>query len=85
MPLDANALERIGGGANGLFVYLANTDAIAAVTASGYFNPLTNRLRRGDVIIVVSNNFAAVDVICVTSATGAATVTTTAVEGSTGT
>lgn len=85
MALVAANLERIGGGTNGLFIYQSGADTAATVTASGYFNDVTSRLRKGDVIMVVGNSQASVDTVIVTSATGAATVTTSAVEGVTAT
>lgn len=85
MALDATKLERIGGGTNGLFLYQAGADTAATVAGSGYFNNVTDRLRQGDVILVVGNSVASIDSLVVTSATGAATVTTTAVEGVTAT
>lgn len=78
-------LERVGGGRRKLFIYNAGADTIATVTASGYFNSVASELDQGDVIMVVSNNNAAVDNIVVTSADRATTVTTSAVEGSTAT
>lgn len=57
----------------------ATNDASATVTASGYFNDVTNYLSKGDVIVVhgdVDGTPFTANVI-VTSATGAATVTTT--------
>ena len=51
-------------------------DAIATVIASGYFNNHTNELRQYDTIEVVSTTGPTVDLITVSSATGAATVTT---------
>lgn len=85
MALVAANLERIGGGTNGLFILNAVADTAATVTGSGYFNAVTNRLRQGDVILIVGNSAASIDVAIVTSATDAATVTTTAVEGVTAT
>lgn len=86
MPLVANNLHRVYGGPSiGLLVYDAGVDTAATVTGSGYFNAVTDRLRKGDVIMVVGNSQASIDAIIVTSATGAATVTTTATEGVTAT
>lgn len=85
MALDATKLQRIGGAANGLFIYDAGADTAATVTGSGYFNAVTGQLRKGDVIMVVGNSQASIDVAIVTSASGAATVTTTATEGVTAT
>lgn len=86
MALDATKLHRVYGGPSiGLLVYDAGADTAATVTGSGYFNAVTDRLRKGDVIMVVGNSQASIDNVIVTSATGAATVTTTATEGVTAT
>jgi uncharacterized phosphosugar-binding protein len=85
MALDATKLSRIGGGLNSLWHYDAGADTAATVTGSGYFNAVTDQLRKGDVIFIVGNTCASIDSAIVTSATGAATVTTTAVEGVTAT
>jgi hypothetical protein len=86
MALDATKLHRVYGGPSiGLLVYDAGADAIATVTGSGYFNAYTTNLRKGDIILVVGNSQASIDSIIVTSATGAATVTTSATEGVTAT
>lgn len=78
MALTASALYKIAGADPGLFIY-KSADAIATVAASGYFNSVTDNLKQFDVIIVVGSTggTATVDVLIVTSATGAATVTTT--------
>lgn len=82
MALTATALFKLAGANPGLHIY-KTADAIATVTASGYFDSVTNNLRQYDVIIVVSGigGTVNVDLITVTSADGATTVTTTAVEG----
>lgn len=85
MALDRTKLQRIGGAAPQLWLYVSGADTAATVTGSGYFNAVTNMLRQNDVIIIVGNSGASVDLCTVTSATGAATVTTTAVEGVTAT
>lgn len=85
MALDATKLYTIAGGVAQLHIYHAGADTAATVTGSGYFNSVTNRLKQGDVILVVGNSFASIDSAIVTSATGAATVTTSAVEGVTAT
>lgn len=86
MALDATKLHRVYGGPSiGLLIYDATADTVATVTGSGYFNSVTDRLRKGDIIIVVGNSQASVDNIIVTSATAATTVTTSAVEGVTAT
>lgn len=82
MALDATKLEKIAGGVKNLWIY-ETADAIATVVASGYFNDVTYRLKQRDVIIVIGSTggTVTVDVVTVTSATEAATVTTTATEG----
>ncbi len=85
MALDRTKLQRIGGVLPQLHLYDAGADTAATVTGSGYFNAVTDQLRQKDVIIIVGNAAASVDLCIVTSATGAATVTTTAVEGVTAT
>jgi hypothetical protein len=86
MPLVAANLHRaFGGPVPGLLTYDAVADTVATVTGSGYFNAVTDRLRQKDIIMVVANNGASIDNVVVTSATGAATVTTSAVEGVTAT
>lgn len=85
MPLVASQLYKIGGADPQLFIYKAGADTVATVTGSGYFNGVTDQLKNGDVIMVVGNNGASIDNTIVTSATGAATVTTSATEGVTAT
>jgi hypothetical protein len=83
MALDATKLSKVGGGVQQLFIY--NTaDAIATVIGSGYFNSVTYQLKQNDIILVVgaTGGTRTFDAIAVTSATEAATVTTTALEGS---
>jgi hypothetical protein len=58
---------------------------VATVTTSGYFNDATKQLKQRDVIIVIGNSAGTIDVAHITSATNAATVTTSAVEGVTAT
>lgn len=84
MALTAANLQKVAGADQQLWLY--NTgDAIATVVASGYFNDVTANLKQNDVIIVVgvTGGTRTVDVVTVSSATGATTVTTTALEGST--
>ena len=86
MALTAANLQKVAGADQQLWLY--NTgDAIATVVASGYFNDVTNNLKQNDVMIVVgvTGGTRTVDVVTVSSATAAATVTTTALEGSTAT
>lgn len=89
MPLTASSLFRVAGADPSLWIY-KTADAVGGaggVTSSGYFNALTDQLKQHDVIIVVASTGGTptVDVIFVTSATGAATVTTSATEGVTAT
>lgn len=86
MALTASTLFKIAGANPGLHIY-KTADSIATTTGSGYFNAVTDNLRQYDVIIVISGigGTVNVDVITVTSADGASTVTTTAVEGVTAT
>lgn len=85
MALDRTKLQRIGGALPQLWLYDAGADTAATVTGSGYFNAVTDMLRAKDVIMIVGNAGASIDLAIVTSATGAATVTTSATEGVTAT
>jgi hypothetical protein len=80
------ALIKMFGATNGFHLY-KTADTIATVTGSGYFNSITAELRQHDVICVISETGGTpkIDFIFVTSATGAATVTTSATEGVTAT
>ena len=71
-------LGKVAGGAKQIHYY-ATTDAIGTVIASGYFNDATANLRQYDIILAVTSTGGtqAVDVLVVTSATAAPTVTTT--------
>lgn len=82
MPFTASTLTKLAGAEPGLHIY-TTADAVATVVGSGYFNTVTDNLKQNDVILVVGSTGGTrtVDVVCVTSATGAATVTTTALEG----
>ena len=79
MALDATNLKKIAGAGNqNLFVY-QSTDAVSTIAGSGYFNSVTDDLKQFDVILAVgaTGGTATVDVLIVSSATGAATVTCT--------
>jgi hypothetical protein len=84
MPFAKSRLYKIGGAKPGLWIY-QDTETAATVTASGFFNAATNELRQGDVIIYTRTDTPTTDVLHVTSADGAATVTTTGAEGITAT
>lgn len=61
-----------------VWTYFHPTDNVAAIVASGYFNDATEELRQGDVILAVGvlDTAPVLTSVAVTSATGAATVTT---------
>jgi hypothetical protein len=78
MALNSANMSRIAhANGNNVWIY-KTTDAIAAVAAADYFNAMTKEIFQFDIIIVVSSTGAApaVDVLTVTSASGAASVTT---------
>lgn len=66
----------IGAGSNatGLYTYRDTDSTKAEIAASGYFNDVTEILANGDALI--ANGSDGTVVLAVTSATGAATVTT---------
>jgi hypothetical protein len=74
----SNPIKKIGqaGDTNSLWYY-TDGDAIATIAASGYFNSATNELKENDVILCVGSNGGTqtVDILVVSSASGAATVT----------
>lgn len=82
MALVASNLRKI---AEGLFVYYSVADTAATVQGSGYFNSITKQLKQDDVIIIIGNARASIDVCFVSSADNATTVTTVGVEGVTAT
>ena len=86
MALTASALQKVAGADQQLWLY-NSADAIGTVTGSGYFNDVTNNLKQNDIILVVGSTGGTrtIDVVVVTSATGASTVTTSATEGVTAT
>ena len=77
MAYSASNLRKIAGGAMSVFLY-DSADAIGTIAGSGYFNSATNELKQNDVIIAVGSTGGTrtVDMLVVSSATGAATVTT---------
>jgi len=73
----ANPIKKIAeAGGNSVFFY-SDGDAIATIAASGYFSSATENLKKGDIILCVGTNAGTptVDILVVSSATGAATVT----------
>lgn len=78
MAYTASDLHKIGGGVKSLWMY-ESADAVTTIAGSGYFNDATNSLKQDDVVIAVGSTGGTrtVDVLVVTSASGASTVTTT--------
>lgn len=72
----ANLKKIAGGGDQNVFLY-NSADAVGTIAGSGYFNTATNQLHQNDVIITVgaTGGTRTVDVLVVSSATAAATVT----------
>ena len=74
-----NPLRKIAeGGINSVWLYV-DGDAVGTIAGAGYFNSDYQNLRENDVILCVgaAGGTETVDVLVVTSATGATTVTTT--------
>lgn len=86
MAFAAAGLELVRSGKSNLWNY-ETTDAIATVTASGYFNSVYTYFRQFDKIMVsgATGGTPTIDLIQITSATGATTVTTSGTEGITAT
>lgn len=78
MAFSRSTFGKIAGGARQLHWY-ASADAVTTIAGSGYFNDATNDLKQYDIILAVGSTggVQTVDMLVVTSATGAATVTTT--------
>jgi hypothetical protein len=75
----SNPLRKIAeGGINSVWLYV-DGDAVGTIVGSGYFDSDYQNLRENDVILCVgaAGGTETVDVLVVTSATGATTVTTT--------
>jgi len=79
MALTAANLKLVAGGGTGNVWHYTTADAPATVAGSGYFNDVTNNLKQYDMILVAGTTGGTVtfDMLGVTSASGAATVTTT--------
>ena len=80
--VDASMQAAAGAGLSRIFTY-QTPDTIATTITSGYFNNKFAELKQFDIIIVISETggTAKIDVIFISSTTGATTVTTSAVEG----
>lgn len=77
MALDRKNLSgNVGAGSNaaGLFTFRDTASTKAQIAASGYFNTVTDSVANGDFILANGSDGSVV--LAVTSATGAATVTT---------
>ena len=72
---DATNMNRIQVGTCTLWIY-KTVEAVATVAGSGYFNGNSDHFNNGDVIIVSDTNVPTIDMLTVTSADGAAVVTT---------
>ena len=76
----ANPLQKVAqmGAANSLWYY-TDGDATSVIVGSGYFNAAYAEVKKGDMILVCATNAgtAESDLLIVSSATGATTVTTT--------
>ncbi len=68
-------MNRIQGGTVTLWLYKSVTDSLATMIASGYFDPVAELVRNGDIIIICDTNVPTIDMVTVTSADGASTVT----------
>jgi hypothetical protein len=79
MALTTTALKLVAGAGTGNVFHYETADAPGTVAGSGYFNDVTENLKQWDIILVAgtTGGTATVDMLVVTSATAAATVTTT--------
>lgn len=79
MALTAANLKLVAGGGTGNVFHYNTEDAPATVAGSGYFNSVTANLKQYDIILVAgtTGGTVTIDMLVVTSASGAATVTTT--------
>lgn len=76
MAYSINNLHKVSDHANSTLVDIwlyQEAATVATIAASGYLNSATNKLKKGDVVIIGGNNGTAY--AQVTSATAAATVT----------
>ena len=77
MAYDATNLFKVGGANPGLWIY-HSTDAISTIVGTNYFGDSTNSLKQNDVVLAVgkTGGTRTMDVLVISSATGAASVTT---------
>lgn len=71
---DPTNMNKSNTGTCTIWVY-KTVEAIATVAADDYFNPWTTHLRNGDIIIISDVTVPTIDMVVVTSADNAATVT----------
>jgi len=78
MAFTRSSFSKVTGGARQIHWY-SSADAVATIAGSGYFNDATNDLKQYDIILAVGSTGGTqtVDVLVITSATGATTVTAT--------
>ena len=79
MAFSATTLFKVAGAEPALWMY-SSADAGTAIVGSGYFNDATDNLKNGDIIMCARTGTVQVGPIVVTSATGAAVVTTVGTE-----
>ena len=77
MAYDATNLFKVGGANPGLWIY-HSTDAISTIVGTNYYGDSTNSLKQNDVVLAVgaTGGTRTIDVLVISSATGAASVTT---------
>ena len=76
----SNPIKKIAQGGDGNSIwYYVDGDAVGTIVGSGYFNSEYQNLKENDVILCVgaAGGTETVDLLVVSSATGATTVTTT--------
>lgn len=75
-PANLQMVSRKRGHKGNKFWHYTTTDALATIIASGYFNKAAASFAKYDVIFIIDSNVPTYDVIFVSSASHAATVTT---------
>lgn len=82
MAYAASGLFKMAGfGKNSCYVYRSN-DTVATIVASGYFNTIYTQLKNGDLFLLIADEDGTpgAQMCFVTSADGAATVTTAKID-----
>lgn len=75
MAFSASNMTRTLVGGRSQWTYRSN-DAIVTVAGSGYFDSLAAEIQKGDVILVIDEATPTVDLLVVSSTSGATPVTT---------